>query len=688
MDMLYLFSFGFITAFLIPLWHDARQRPEYGDRPFLLGISLALFAAAAVPAFFLISAAASSARMPLVAALQLFYPVMFIIAEYSVHSQRIRKNLLVDELLSRIRIPIAVAIGLGVLVGLSWLPDTILSSGSKFFLLLLITAGLIALYLFGIRIFSLQEGIIRRRRYLFILGSIFSLLGMLFQGYTFANSILAYAPLLGLNILFAVRVFHEYFLYRMRHLNDIHFQHRQQEQVRTDLINEVLTSSTEEDRRIINGIMVRSLERMQNVISNPNLRVSSMMLYRRTGDLLAVDSEQSIIGRCVPLLNMESLKRMKEEAAREHIMGQVFEIAKIAGEAPLESDDFAGAALRLMMERREPVSIAPLPTYLAQIFKAVILNPIYNQDQLVAVLVLFKDSTDYIFPQERNILAELIGYLSIAATLIDGKRIQEDKNRLNKEMDVARQIQVSVLPKNMAIDGYDVAARMITATEVGGDLYDFAPTKFGNYLDVGDVAGHGLPAGITALIHMASFHAALQASHSLDKSLAANQIYDIINRVLVEINRNRIGSDKFMTGNVLNEKDGVFTYAGSHLVALIFRAATNAVEEIAGMTERAAFLGLSEYADSSQSVGRFELAKGDILLLYTDGLIEARGRDDALFGLDQLKDAFRSHATEPSEHIVEGIVERLRSFAENGDLKKYGGAYADDVSMVVLKRTV
>jgi serine phosphatase RsbU (regulator of sigma subunit) len=57
---------------------------------------------------------------------------------------------------------------------------------------------------------------------------------------------------------------------------------------------------------------------------------------------------------------------------------------------------------------------------------------------------------------------------------------------------------------------------------------------------------------------------------------------------------------------------------------LVYRSNKHEIEEITGMIDRAAFLGLSEYAESSQSLGQCELHSGDILLLYTDGLIEAR----------------------------------------------------------------
>jgi sigma-B regulation protein RsbU (phosphoserine phosphatase) len=64
------------------------------------------------------------------------------------------------------------------------------------------------------------------------------------------------------------------------------------------------------------------------------------------------------------------------------------------------------------------------------------------------------------------------------------------------------------------------------------------------------------------------------------------------------VNRDRIGSDKFMTQNYFVEKDGVIKHSGTHEIALIFRKATGEVEELPQLTDKTGFLGLSEYVDS------------------------------------------------------------------------------------------
>src|SRR5690606_17839050 len=75
-----------------------------------------------------------------------------------------------------------------------------------------------------------------------------------------------------------------------------------------------------------------------------------------------------------------------------------------------------------------------------------------------------------------------------------------DKHRLEDEMEIAARIQTSILPQDLAVPGLEVGARMVPATEVGGDYYDVIPQVDGAWIGVGDVAGHGLRAGLVMLM--------------------------------------------------------------------------------------------------------------------------------------------------------------------------------------------
>jgi sigma-B regulation protein RsbU (phosphoserine phosphatase) len=185
---------------------------------------------------------------------------------------------------------------------------------------------------------------------------------------------------------------------------------------------------------------------------------------------------------------------------------------------------------------------------------------------------------------------------------------------------------------------------------------------------------------------VAALHGAIDASKVLGKALPLDQVYDTVNRVLCTINRDRIGSDKFMTQNYLLEKDGKLQYVGSHLIALVYRKASDSVEELGGMTGQAGYLGLSEFAVSQQSLGSFSMGSGDVLVLYSDGVSEAMNGNGTMFGLEGLKRALVDHGQKSPQEFITATLEDLRRHATAGDLKKHGGHFTDDISFVVLKK--
>ncbi len=171
-----------------------------------------------------------------------------------------------------------------------------------------------------------------------------------------------------------------------------------------------------------------------------------------------------------------------------------------------------------------------------------------------------------------------------------GKEILEERNRLEGEMKIAEKIQTSIVPTKISLDGYEISCNMVTATEVGGDTYDFAQNKFGNYFSIADVCGHGVPAGVMALLQIAAFQTAIETSDLLNKEISISELYDLINKILCKLNRDRIGSDKFMTGNLFVEKKGKFTHSGAHEIALLYKKSSKTVKELQECIVKTAFL--------------------------------------------------------------------------------------------------
>lgn len=287
---------------------------------------------------------------------------------------------------------------------------------------------------------------------------------------------------------------------------------------------------------------------------------------------------------------------------------------------------------------------------------------------------------------DKDILAQT--YNRLAVSIVDLLNKTKEITRLESEFQAASKIQSSMLPMHEEyIAGYELSHQLITATEVGGDNYDFRHCSKGNWFSIGDVSGHGLEAGIIALIAQSAFNYGIYLFENLDESNKLPiEMYQYVNKTVYLLNKQRNNSDSFITMNYFFEHNGTFYGAGAHESPLIYRAATGEVEEIKQLTGNTLFLGIIEEIDAVPSFCSFELYPNDILLLYTDGLIEAKNENNEQFDIPRVKDLLKKHANLPLPEIKETIFTELRSFTEKGDRARYNGNFADDVTIFLIKK--
>jgi serine phosphatase RsbU (regulator of sigma subunit) len=201
-----------------------------------------------------------------------------------------------------------------------------------------------------------------------------------------------------------------------------------------------------------------------------------------------------------------------------------------------------------------------------------------------------------------------------------------EKERLEAELDVARTIQRSILPRaRPRLPGFDLGTLIEPMRSVGGDFYDFIPLggdRMG--IVVGDVSGHGVPAAIFMALTYSLLHAEAGRAGSPGEALLN------VNRHLLDMN----DSGMFVTVlyGILNCATREFDYArAGHELPLLLDARREAVEL---KRNRGQMLGLfSDLVLDEQSV---ILAPGQLLLMYTDGVDEAMDRDGQQFGLERL----------------------------------------------------
>jgi serine phosphatase RsbU (regulator of sigma subunit) len=240
-----------------------------------------------------------------------------------------------------------------------------------------------------------------------------------------------------------------------------------------------------------------------------------------------------------------------------------------------------------------------------------------------------------------------------------------ENERRARELEEARQLQLSMLPKHVPqLPHLEIAAYMKTASEVGGDYYDFHLGEGGALtVAVGDATGHGLKAG-TMVSSVKSLFMAL-ADHP-----DITYILHRMNRVLKDMKLRGL----FMAMTMVKVKGNQLTVSITGMPpVLVYRAASGEVEEIA---LRAIPLGsLTSYQYKQQELA---IAPGDVIVLMSDGLPERFNAENEMLDYAATKHALAASAHQPPQEIIE-------HFVSVGDEWSNGRPQDDDVTFVVLK---
>jgi len=203
--------------------------------------------------------------------------------------------------------------------------------------------------------------------------------------------------------------------------------------------------------------------------------------------------------------------------------------------------------------------------------------------------------------------------------------LQATLAELWSEMDLARKIQSVLLPAPQQIAGrYDYAGVMKPADEVGGDYYDTIEADGKLWVLIGDVSGHGVSAGLIMMMVQTAVRAVVQRFAAASQPLSPGQLITLVNRALWR-NLQLIGKGQYMTMTALCIDSSGVTYAGLHQPMLVFRKATGEVDEI---ETHGCWIGILDEIENLNEDRRLEFSPGDAIMLYTDGLIEAKLRDN------------------------------------------------------------
>ena len=228
--------------------------------------------------------------------------------------------------------------------------------------------------------------------------------------------------------------------------------------------------------------------------------------------------------------------------------------------------------------------------------------------------------------------------------------------RMEEELEIARHLQNAILPKEPRVTNLLIRGAMLSAAEVGGDYYDVLPTPTGGWLAIGDVSGHGLNAGLVMLMVQSSIAAVTGARpHATPAEILA-----LCNDVVFDNVGRRLGRDEYVTLTLLRyTARGHVEFAGAHQDVLVWRAATKRVERVG---TPGTWIGIREGIAPSLVNSSLDLHEGDLLVLFSDGIIEAMNDAGELYDIGRLCEAIEEVGAQHPDVIRDHVFASVRRF--------------------------
>jgi serine phosphatase RsbU (regulator of sigma subunit) len=271
-------------------------------------------------------------------------------------------------------------------------------------------------------------------------------------------------------------------------------------------------------------------------------------------------------------------------------------------------------------------------------------------------------------PSEVRVLG--VAMNKMVGEIAAGRRQFAAKMRLEKEMEIAKRIQTSILPRKLEVRGLDLAACMVPAEEVGGDYYDVLPVDDGCWVAIGDIAGHGLTAGLEMMMMQTAVAALVHAAPGASPSTLAKSV----NVVLYDNIRERMQRDDHATFSILRYyRDGRIVFAGAHEDILVCRFGGGPCERI---ETPGTWLGVMRDIGRDTVDTEIALMGGDVLVVYSDGVTEARDAHGEQFGLDRLCEAIERVRAQSVQEIRDSVIAAVDAWQVTRD---------DDVTLLILR---
>lgn len=372
-------------------------------------------------------------------------------------------------------------------------------------------------------------------------------------------------------------------------------------------------------------------------------------------------------GELEPAVARDNQRRTLRSAGLEVSQSVLEEVKKtyrevmLTDQSPAEMLEKQGSIARLQLH-----TVLAMPLLSVPAVPALDTTVLRQPAELLGILYLDSRHLTGLSELDRQVVRSLARE---AGTVIENARLfaaAREKEKLEGQLAVAREIQRGLLPKELAAGGYfEVSGMNLTSEAVGGDVYDVIPLPEDRYgFVLADVVGKGISAALLAAT-LQGLAASIAAFDLPPEAIATR-----INRYLVE----RTAEDKFATWFfAVLSPDGKFRYLNAAHPPPLWLHSSG---ELTSLPTSNLPLGL--FSDAEFASDRIQLQSGDSLLLFSDGLTEATNPDGQLFGDEAVQALLPSLRGLPPDLMQEAILDRTREFVR-------GAPQADDLTLLILR---
>lgn len=334
--------------------------------------------------------------------------------------------------------------------------------------------------------------------------------------------------------------------------------------------------------------------------------------------------------------------------------------------------------LNFILQTKEILAVDPSKDVIFQSLgitgKETLIVPVKLENETICIFILAKEETR--FPHEE--IEALNAFVSLARITMENSNLYQNlsnKERLEKEIEIAKEIQSNLLPRNAPeADGFSFGGLMVPARGIGGDYYDFilSPNRNELFVCIGDVSGKGVAAGLVMATVRTILHSLVRVKDS------PWEILNDINNYLYSSYRDAI-TPRFMSMILIRWNlisDEVEVSGAGHGNFYHYQLHSNTVRSI---ETGGVILGISPDISKFKNETKLYFKAGDTILLYTDGVTEALNAYEKQYGELSLEESFRNHILLEPKKILENIYLDLKEFVKEQEQH-------DDITMVAVRK--